>query len=334
MVMDLCIQKALAAVDAGREALERAGWAVDLVLDFGSHARGEAGPESDYDVNIYVHREGWLYLFDEYAKQLKNQHNEVFKWHNEVVRPSYPGCDELTGSLEAIVREAVGRCHSELPVYVLNVFDTRLVLLNIVHETWSVFELVHGAPIGDRHFHDSVITYLQTARPFHRRFMDVHFYQCDGVMNQAAGWLGELGSADGRCKWLATTVAYLRNLLSLCAFLADGWFVCAQAEIIGVIKRLFPEHLRVAELLWAIKFAPELKKKFIQEGILPASDQLSIKRLHESCISFAGKVRETVCAYVELSASMRIAESDWLPQNAEAARRVFPSHLQPYIWIP
>jgi predicted nucleotidyltransferase len=206
------------------EAFGSLGWTVDMIVDYGSHARGEARKDSDYDVNIYVHRPGWLYLFEEYAQRLVKQEDEVVRWHRQI-RQYFSGYKELSGELEQRAREVV-KAKTSLPFYVTNVFDTRLVLYNMVRETWELFSLVHGRSIGNWPVYDEIISFLKRTRPFHHRFVEVHLGNCFMAAEQATSALANnRGEPEKRrFAWLTCIIPCLRNYVSLFRFVQGDWF--------------------------------------------------------------------------------------------------------------
>jgi hypothetical protein len=289
------------------------------VIDYGSQGRGEQRPDSDYDIEIYVHRDGWLYLFGEYADRLNDLDDEVFQWHR-FVKQHFAGFRELATDLETLSQQIIDQVTTE-PVYVTNVFDTRLVLFNMVHETWPLFSLAHGNPVWGSETHQSLLAFLRAVRPFHGRFFEVHLTQCQMAREQAISM--DSSTIEGRCSWISSIMAYLRNSLSLLALIADGWFIHHRTEVIEFAEHQFPEDYSLMEKIYASKCDRDAYRRLLENWKINGMYLPDIDSVHRACIGFGEKILARIREIMASDPVVNLPESEWIDANRRSFER-FP----------
>jgi len=315
------IREVVAAI---ARAVRAQGWSVDMVVDFGSHARGEARPDSDYDLNLYVHREGWLYLFEERARRVHDPADELYAWHRKC-RQHFRGFRELSAGLEQVARDVIQQRAPELPIGVMNVHDTRLVLFNPPYENWPWFDLAGGAPLGHGDTYHSALSFLRKARHFHRVAVQVHVVQCDLALRRSAVCLGDAQvttpeAADARREWLSSMAAYLRNSLSLLSLLTEGWFVAHRRDVLDFVRRAMPCGHELMQTLYENKCDPSTHARLRETGKANGEGgSTGIAELHRRCEAFGHEIHqaisETVASRPEFNTP--VDARLWLSENLE-----------------
>jgi hypothetical protein len=306
--------------EALRSAVAAEGWSTDMIIDFESHARGEARPESDYDLHAYVHREGCFYLFEEYARRLKGPDDDLRAWHR-ALRDHFKGFQELESDSEAAGRECVRRHSGGLPVNLLCVFDTRHVLFSLARETWPLFNIAGGVPLGRSDAYHAIVGFLASERPFHRRTVDVHLHQCDLALEGATACLRG-GSrpqeklSRQRGEWLSSMMTYLRGLVGLYALLTEGWFVTQKKEVTDFVERRMPAGQALMQLIYRTKCETPVRNQFLASGLAYEQlESLNVAELHHRCEQFGEELRGAIGRE---AAGLGDDESDWLPGNLAA----------------
>ena len=307
-------------VAAVSSAVQRTGWSVDMIIDFGSHARCEARPDSDYDLKLYVHREEWRYLFEECARRVTDTNDEVHAWQQKL-REHFRGYKELAGVLEHTARDVISRHAPASPVNIVNVFDTRHVLFDLSYETWALFNIVGGAALVGVDLHESLLAFLRSVRPFHCRTVEVHVTQCEMAKRRASEYasaaVGSGKDAPGaRRMWLSSITTYLRNSLALLSLLTDGWFVTAKEEVLGFARQVKAGGHPLLKQLYRVKCEPHARADFLKSGQVAGEiGPLSVLEFHRRCMEFGAEIRLDVEKRAASRSEFRLAESQWLPDN-------------------
>ncbi len=305
------------AVDAIRSSIETEGWTVDMVLDFGSHAYGEARPDSDYDLFVYVHRDGWLWWFDEYARRAEDP-DDGAHGDREELRLQFPGYVEASGRLRSVAQEAADAAAPGLEVQVPQVFDMRQILYGMGKGTWQLFELAGAFPLTGAKVHSDILGFLWREQPFNAYTVHVHLTQCECARRPceealAAAVADAAEGVKARRRWLTCATAWLRNSLALLSLIEDGWFVTKRDEVTAFAQRRFPGQCDVLSHLYSMKCDAEMRSDFAAHGAA------EVEGLHGDVAAFAHVIRSAAQAAVASHPTMATATAAQLAAN----RRLF-----------
>jgi len=309
-------------VDYVIENLE--GWTVDSLVDFGSHAKGEAVETSDLDLAIYLHSDSKI-LAQDFV-----QESRYFAEFASRYPALYAESTEPLAWLKALWQKQ-SRLAPSLMLW--GPWDIRWVLYRLAFETegGNFLQLACGRPVYDRGFHKSLVATMRDEMPFHwnrdedsgmihalRRWCQARKGEMIRDLSRIKTKGGAQSSEAGKLPWIYPAVYAISHSIATLRLVEDGWVVWRKKDVLSTVEDQFPQHFESAQEAYWYKLTDNGRREFRMLLREPEEAAKTLENLTRETLKLFDEVWLRVDEILQSGRSaIRTNVADWKQRNDE-----------------